>query len=185
MNAEWKDIPGFEGLYQASINGEIKSVPREVLRKDGSTRFYSGKPVKQYLRKSGYLDVKLSKGGKQHTFLSHRVIALTFISNPENKPAIDHLNGVKNDNRAVNLEWVTAQENNQRLWSAGRGNNPKGREAKRFRCPIKAMNYDTGEVIILCGTAEIKAAGFNPHNVTACLQGYRRTCRGFSFIRLE
>nr|WP_268235628.1 HNH endonuclease [Hafnia psychrotolerans] len=131
------------------------------------------------------MDVKLCREGKQYIFLSHRVVAMTFIPNPDSLPVIDHINGCRSDNRISNLEWVTTLENNRRLWRAGHGNNPRAEKAKRFRCPIKATNHDTGETLILRGTAEIRAAGFNSHNVTSCLQGNRNTCKGFSFVRLE
>ena len=70
--------------------------------------------MKHSKRPDGYMRICLCNNGKQKLFLVHRLLALHFIPNPENKPCIDHINGVKDDNRLENLEWVTMTENNRR-----------------------------------------------------------------------
>ena len=67
--------------------------------------------MKSRKEKSGYMRIELSKNGKKNKFQIHRLLALAFIPNPENKPYIDHINGIKDDNRLENLRWVTHQEN--------------------------------------------------------------------------
>tara|TARA_R110002126_G_scaffold35127_1_gene108520 strand:+ start:42 stop:503 length:462 start_codon:yes stop_codon:yes gene_type:complete len=69
------------------------------------------KEVKTFKNKYGYIQVSLSNNGKQKTFLVHRLLATAFIPNPENKSCVDHINGIKHDNRLENLRWLTNKEN--------------------------------------------------------------------------
>ena len=100
MKEIWKDIENYEGLYQVSNLGRIKSIR---------------KMKKQNILKLGtrntYNVINLMKNGKARSFQVHRLVAKAFIPNPENKPQVNHINGVKNDNRLENLEWVTRSEN--------------------------------------------------------------------------
>lgn len=108
----WKDIPGYEGWYQASRCGKIKRMP--VL--DGSTqnpRMFKEKILDVRSYTGYYVLVGLRKGGKSRTHPVHRLIAMTFIENPENKPFVNHKDLDKTNNRADNLEWCTHQENIQ------------------------------------------------------------------------
>lgn len=112
MEEKWKDIPGYEGIYQASTFGRIKSLPHLIkANKDGGTRY-----TKLYIKKltvgwHGYMYVSLSKNGIQKTCLLHRVVADTFIPNPDKLPAINHKDGNKKNNHVENLEWCTDSEN--------------------------------------------------------------------------
>ena len=101
-NEIWKDIQGFEGLYQVSNLGSIKTT---------SGYFIGERILKTSKSNKGYLRVVLYKN-KVRTFLSvHKIVAMTFIPNAENKAQVNHKNLIKTDNRAENLEWVTQQEN--------------------------------------------------------------------------
>lgn len=96
----WKDVVGYEGLYQVSSFGNAKS-------------YKSDKPIilSPTKNNNGYLLVGLYKNGCQKKLLIHRLVAEAFILNLENKPQVNHINGVKSDNRVENLEWSTASEN--------------------------------------------------------------------------
>jgi hypothetical protein len=107
----WKDIPGYEGIYQASNLGRIKSLSKTVNISNGKKRNVLEKLFNLRTNNYGYNVVTMYLNGKMQSKRSNRVIALTFIPNPENKPYVNHINGIKNDDRVVNLEWCTAKEN--------------------------------------------------------------------------
>ena len=110
----WEDIKDFEGLYQVSNYGNIKSLPKN--HRYGSK---SEKILKPKSDKQGYLVVDLSKFGKVKRYRIHRLVAQEFIPNPDNKPTVNHINGIKNDNNLNNLQWATYSEQNIHLWNNG------------------------------------------------------------------
>lgn len=111
MIQEWKDIEGFEGLYQVSNLGNIKSLERTVIRKNGRPYFAKEKECRCHPDGSGYLMAFLSKDGKLSRFKVHRLVASAFIPNLGNKPQVNHKDGNKKNNSVENLEWVTNSEN--------------------------------------------------------------------------
>jgi hypothetical protein len=110
-NEIWKPIKGFEKLYHVSNTGKIKSLDRITKHSDGKTIFYKGKELNQTTTTHGYKSVMFSDGKIRKRSLVHRLIALSFIPNPENKPQINHISGIRSDNRIENLEWCTNKEN--------------------------------------------------------------------------
>lgn len=106
----WKHVVGYEGLYEVSNYGNIRSLDRIVVYSDGRTHKYNSCVIKQFKNK-GYLYVRLSKNNKSSWEKVHRLVAKSFIDNPYNKPCIDHINGDKTDNKVTNLQWVTYEEN--------------------------------------------------------------------------
>lgn len=107
----WKDIKGFEGLYQVSNLGRIKSLNRYVVQRNGSNQLKKGKILKFSSNQKGYLLAPLTKENKKKTKAVHRAVAETFIPNPENKKQVNHIDGNKENNCVKNLEWVTGSEN--------------------------------------------------------------------------
>ena len=115
----WKDIKGYEGLYQVSDLANIKSLDRTMILPTGGLLHLKEKLLKQKKRKrDGYWTVGLSKKSKIFTAKVHRLVAIHFIENPENKPQVDHLFG-KDRNAAVDLRWATGSENMQRSFDIG------------------------------------------------------------------
>lgn len=116
MKELWKDIVGYEGCYQVSDLGNIKSLYREVACVSrGGKNFIKGTPEKILkLKQSGNTDywyVNLCKDGVVRYFSVHRLVAQAFVSNPENKAEVNHIDGNKKNNLAINLEWATRSEN--------------------------------------------------------------------------
>ena len=103
---EWKDVVGYEGIYQVSSLGRIKSLER--MRCHGKT--YKEKIKCSHLI-NGYVVVMLFKNGKHKNCKVHRLVAEAFIPKPENKPCIDHIDTNRENNCVENLRWVTYQEN--------------------------------------------------------------------------
>ena len=112
MDEIWKDIKGYEGKYQVSNKGNIKSLKQ--FNKRGVDLI-----IKLGKNNTGYTIVRLTKNNKLKTPLVHRLVAQAFIPNPDNKPQVNHKNGNKADNTVENLEWVTRSENQKHAYETG------------------------------------------------------------------
>ena len=119
MKEIWKAIPGYEGSFEVSNLGNFRSLDRMVPSRYGSPRNYPGKPLKVEEMKDGYKRIVLMKDAKKKRYMCHRLVALTFIDNPNNLPELDHLDGNRMNPSANNLEWVTHQENVRRAQEKG------------------------------------------------------------------
>ncbi len=95
----WKDITGYEGLYEVSSFGNVRST------------YLKGKNRRKHVSPVGYISFTLSKFGKQKKYLAHRLVANAFISNTSSHKQVNHKNGIKGDNYIENLEWCSALEN--------------------------------------------------------------------------
>lgn len=141
----WKDVLGYEGSYMVSDLGRIKSLPRYKVR---TVRY-----LKQNVLKGGYCYVEFCLNGVRKKHLVHRIEAIAFIDNPENKPQVNHKNGVKTDNNLGNLEWNTRSENQQHAIDTGLRVIPKGEKNHSSKLTEEqvvdirdkiANNYSTG-----------------------------------------
>lgn len=122
MDSEvWKPIKGYEGLYEVSNLGRVKSLERKVKAKNkyGTVdRTVTEKILKYSINHKGYYLVKICNQVNK-SFLVHRLVAEAFIDNPENKLQVNHINGDKKDNRVCNLEWCTNNENQKHAINMG------------------------------------------------------------------
>lgn len=133
---EWKSVVGYEGYYEVSSLGNVRSI----------TRVKKGKVLKPLKRQHGYLGIQLhGKGGNKRgfkTFSVHRLVAEAFIPNPNNYPEINHIDENKSNNRVENLEWVTHKQN---MNCGTLVEKRKGRESKRAK-PILQIDKN-GEIV--------------------------------------
>ena len=117
-NEEWRPIKGYEGLYEVSNLGRIKGLPRKVNNHTGyiqlKERFLRGHPITK-----GYLQLQLSSRPNRVLKLIHVIVAEAFIPNPNNFPQVNHLNGIKHDNRVCNLEWCDNSMNQLHAYKTG------------------------------------------------------------------
>lgn len=111
----WKDIQGYEGLYQISNMGNVKTLKRTT----SYNRIIEEKIKSQREKYDGYLRVTLCKNGKKSTIAVHRLVAQTFIPNPINKPQVNHIDCNKKNNCVDNLEWADNFENMRHAWENG------------------------------------------------------------------
>lgn len=105
----WRAVPGFDGKYEVSSLGRVRSVDRRVHSR-GGYQFRPGVVLSQMTDTYGYLQVPMHLPPRRWTMKVHRCVALAFIPNPNGKPQINHIDGDKRNNRVENLEWVTAKE---------------------------------------------------------------------------
>lgn len=107
---EWKDIPGWEGLYCASNFGRFLALSRIVPKHHGHRRVEPHLLIPS-IHRNGYIKLTFCAGRKRKTVLAHRLVAMTFIPNPYNKPTIDHIDRNRQNNKVENLRWCTLSEN--------------------------------------------------------------------------
>jgi hypothetical protein len=111
MEEIWKDIKGFEAIYQISNLGRVKSLKRSITHSYWGKVNLSERIKKAFIDRCGYYSVMLHKESVKKSFSVHRLVALAFIPNENKKLDVNHKNGIKTDNRLENLEWMTRSEN--------------------------------------------------------------------------
>ena len=163
----WKDIKGFEGFYKVSNTGNIYSVKR----RDSRGIKIGGLTLKPTCCKDGYLKVVLNKNGMRYYKRLHRLVAETFIPNPNNFPQVNHIDEIKDNNNVKNLEWCTSRYNNNYGTRIERSARTKSKK-------IRAVNVETGEVLTFNSGVEAIREGYSGGNVSAACRGVYRHDRG-------
>ena len=163
----WKDIPGYEGIYQVSNEGRIKSIPHCIkANKHGGKRIAEERIKNITIGWHGYLWVSLCKNGKSKTYSVHRLVAITFIKNPNEFPAVNHIDGNKENNHVSNLEWCTNHEN--QMHASRNGLLPR---SKTVIC------IETGKLYQSSGEAE-RETGICGRNIRSACAGKYKTAGG-------
>ena len=172
---KWHDIRGYEGLYQISNLGRVKSVERTVPSglKNSGYRTVRERIKRQRVAENGYCYVLLWKNGKSKLHLIHRLVAEAFVPNPDNLPQVNHKDENKLKNIYTNLEWCTAKYN------INYGTGTKKRSYQRSK-KLYQLSKD-GEVIkIWSSTHEVhKQTGYSQGNISSCCIGNRKTAYGY------
>lgn len=117
---QWKPVVGYEGLYEVSDHGRVRSLDRVVRMKNGVHRRLQGGALAPHMERRGYASVKLSKDGVMRTLRVHNLVARAFIGPPTEGQIVCHCDSNPSNNRASNLRWDTAQGNMDDMVAAGR-----------------------------------------------------------------
>ena len=173
MTEVWKDIEGYEGLYQVSNLGRVKSLPKKTKNQ------YSYKEImlKQNKDKDGYLIVNLTKNKKGKTYKVHRLVAFAFIPKIKNKEIINHKDGNKQNNSVDNLEWCTNRENIIHAFKNNLIKIKKGKENPVCKKVILKRNNEKLEFYSLKEASKYLGVGSNA--ICNCLKKRSRTCKGY------
>lgn len=146
MKEIWKDVIGYEGYYQVSNLGRIRSIDREVVDKNGVKRSIHGKIMRHTFNSDGYPAIPLCRNGVYKRLKIHRLVALAFIPNPDNLPEVSHLDETRTNNRVDNLVWSSHKDNcNMPLIKIRHGQvTSKGQNGRAIPVECEGVIFETG-----------------------------------------
>ena len=170
MQEIWKDVPNFEGIYQVSNLGNVKSLSRCIIHR-GNVSHINEKIMKPFINRGGYKCIKLSKNQKYYPIKVHRLVALAFIPNPNNYEFVNHKDENKQNNIVSNLEWCTKKYNNEygskALW-----------KRKVYKYDLSGTFLDSYESVVDAS----KANKIPVSSIRSTCNGSRITTHGFIFV---
>lgn len=193
MTEQWKPIKGYEGIYEVSTFGRVKSLQHSMVSKDGKIRHFPEVIKKLSPNWSGYLLVGLSKEGRSRTKAVHRLVAQAFLQDTY-KPGlqINHIDQHKANNRVDNLEWVTPSENvnymdrNERSIATRRANGGERSRIMKASKPIRATSINGGYSIVLASASKAsRKLHVNLGHICQAALGRRKSAGGFTWQYIE
>lgn len=176
---EWRAVPGYEGIYEVSNLGNVRSLDRYVNSSVPGTKYFiNGKQLNPIKNNRGYLRVNLcNESGRKAKFI-HKLVCLAFIPNPYNLKSINHKDENKENNSADNLEWCTDEYNaNYGTRNKRVSESKKGTHYNLF--PIVGKDNKTGDEIHINSVGEARIYGFSPRYVSLCLSGKQKFHKGY------
>lgn len=172
MEEIWKDISGYNGIYQVSNLGRIRSYTRKVIYPSGMPHTYRGKIIEPERARTGYLRVSLSKNSVEKKYFVHRLVAGAFLDNPDNLPQVNHKDENPGNNNVENLEWCSVSYN----INYGTRN---AKLSKRSRV-VKQIDSSGHIVAVYKSVMDLsQKTGFDFSAIYGCCRGSRKTYKGF------
>lgn len=185
LTEEWRGIEGYEGMYQVSNLGRVKSLARVIIRSDGKPNPVNEKILKHGITK-GYCSVVLCKDGKKKMYKVHRLVAMAFLSNPHNLPEVNHKDENKKNNCVDNLEWCTPKYNTnygtcseRRIYTTVKNKSLRGKNhprSKKVICDNK---------IFACTRECAEYFKINKNTMTSWIRGLKTMPQRFTDVGLR
>lgn len=179
---EWRDVKGYDGIYQVSNIGNVRSVTHTTVYKDGRVGHYEGKMLTPQNGNNGYKFVNLSKNGITNNVDIHRLVAETFLPKDDERNVVNHKDGNKHNNTVENLEWVTYSENSKHAVRTGLLDMKPFIIAGQTARKKKIAQIDTkGKIIKVfdSGAEAARQLGLSIGNISSCANGIRKTTGGY------
>lgn len=193
ISQEWRPIPNYEGIYEVSNFGNVRSLDRVVNGRSGGYSKIKGKTLTPIKNCGGYLRVNLcSERGRKAEFV-HRLVAKAFIENFDNLPEVNHKDENKENNNVENLEWCDSKYNSnygtvrQRCSEHAKGKK-KHYTYESFRRMVSpkekaviGVNYETNHKVSFSSMKNAKKAGFSPSGISHCISNRQKTHKGYTW----
>lgn len=175
----WRPVVGYEGLYEVSNDGQVRSLDMYVSCGHGAKRLKPGRMKTIVRNNRGYCCIMICHNGKTITRLLHRLVAEAFVPNTDNKPQVNHIDGNIENNSAVNLEWVSDNENKKH-------SDIKSGGTQRPKRPVIVTDTKTSEVLSFGGLREAeRTLGLDHRSALNVVSGKQRHTKGYSICYAE
>jgi hypothetical protein len=188
-NEIWKSIKSYNGLYEISSFGRVRSLDRVIEQRN---RFkivkhvYRGRLIIPRIPQNRYPYVHLSKAGKRLSITIHRLVANAFLKKKKGRNEVNHIDGNKTNNNVENLEWVTSSENKMHCFLNGlRKQNFFGKESHACKGIIEIIDENGIVIKTLAGEKDFIKNGFTACGISAVLYGHQKTHRGYYIRRID